>query len=64
MANWFHAEDRFQTRRTIKIASDAFEASFRLPGLPDFSWYNVQNEEKYTKLQLNFKLVIKYTRWP
>jgi hypothetical protein len=29
-----------------------------LAGLPDFSWYNTHNREKYTKMNT------KYTNWP
>jgi hypothetical protein len=33
-------------------------------GLPDFSLYNIQKREKYTKWLQNYQMLIKYTKWP
>jgi hypothetical protein len=42
----------------INFCSDGTAAADPVPGLPDFSWYNIPKREKYAKM------TTKYTNWP
>jgi hypothetical protein len=52
----------FSLTTRISKKHDSFFLCF-FQELPDFSWLNIPKWGKYTKLQLNYQLAIKYTKW-